>query len=118
MAFRTRNLNQIATLWENPVPDGVGWHTFDDPVLVDVRWEDKQKEFIDANGETKLSNSVVYIGQDVAVNSFLALGDYTDSIYDNPADVDSAFKVSLFTKIPNVRGSTFLATCYLSKARD
>ena len=117
MAYRGRNLNQQATYWGNPVPTGKGWYSFDDPILINVRWEDKQKEFVDGNGVTRISNAVVYCAQDMSINGFLALGDYTDSLYIDPADASTAFKISAFSKSPNIRGNIFLGMCYLTKER-
>lgn len=108
----------MATLWDNPVSDGRGWFTFDEPVLINCRWEDKQQEYTDDNGQIKMSSSMVNVGQDILSGCYLALGDYTeDSNYLDPADINEAKKVVSFEKIPDIKGTTFVAICYLAKDR-
>jgi len=112
MAYRIRGLNQSCTYWGNPASDGYGWYTFDDPVLIDCRWEEKQVLFRTPNGEEKLSSAIVYIGQDVDLGGYVALGDYTDSIYSNPKDVSSSRKIENCGEVPNLRGTTSLVKIF------
>lgn len=112
MTYRTKNLNQTGTYWGNPIPDGIGWYTFDDPVTIDCRWEDKEEIFIDENGQEKVSSSVVYAGQDIDVKGYVALGDYTASAYADPKSVTLSQQVGRFDKIPNLRGDTFVGKIF------
>lgn len=113
MGYRTRNLNQSCTYWERTGSDGKGWYTFSDPVLIDCRWEDTQEEFQDIDGNIRVSTSKVYVGQDLLINGYLALGDYTGSAYSDPKNVAVSSKISSFKKIPNLRGTTFVGNVWL-----
>ena len=46
-------LNQTAVYWANPVPDGLGGYTYDDPEEVKVRWTDKQERFFSSESNTQ-----------------------------------------------------------------
>jgi hypothetical protein len=111
--YRKKGLNQSATYWGTPVPDGKGWFTFADPVLIDCRWEDKSELFLNAMQEEKMSVAFVYVGQDMDLNGWMALGDYVDSSYDSPASVSTAFKIERFDKTPNHRGTKYVGKVYL-----
>lgn len=70
--------NQIATYWASPVSDGLGGNTYSPPVILKVRWEERQEEFIDSRGETQVSNAVVWTSEEVSIRGCLALGEYSD----------------------------------------
>jgi len=114
---------QTAVYWGNPVNDGYGGLTYNDPVEVYCRWEDKNEIFIDTNGNELVSKSVVYVTQDVDNNGYLYLGTL-DSILDslessatpiNPINILGAYKIRRFDRIPKL-GSTieFLRKAYLT----
>jgi len=109
-AIGSRQLNQTATYWGNPSSDGWGVDTFDSPVSVSVRWEDKQEMFIDENGQEKISKAVVFLSQDVDVGGWLYLGTSTTS---NPKDVSGARKISAFAKIPSLSGANYMRKAWL-----
>jgi hypothetical protein len=103
----TNALTQTAVYWGSPTPDGQGGKTFDDPVELDCRWEDREELFIDASGQEKRSHAVVYLGSDVANGGFLYLGDLDDLSSDDEADpqaVDGAREVRAFQKVPSIDG--------------
>ena len=87
MSYITRNLLQTLTYWGTPVSNGRGGFTYDAPVNIDGRWEDRQELFIDGNKRDVRSQAVAFVDQDVDVDGYLALGDWTDSAYDDPVDV-------------------------------
>ena len=109
MGFPNRNLKQTALYWATPMPDGWGGNTWDDPVELDCRWEQKQELFIDAHGDEVRSAAVVYLDQDVDTGGFLMLGDLDDisSSSESPDDVGEAFEIRGFAKIPNIKGTKF-----------
>ena len=79
-----------------------------------VRWDDKVEEFLDFEGERKLSNAVVYVGQDMSLGGILMLGtlaDITDSV--NIKENAGAWEIRRFDKIPNLKASEFLRIAYL-----
>lgn len=114
MSHITRGLLQDVTYWGSPVSDGRGGFTFADPVLCKGRWEDKQEVFVDSKREEKVSSAVIYLDQDVEVDGYIALGDFTnDSAYEDPVDVDTAYKIRAFGKIPNLKATEFERTAWV-----
>ena len=100
--FLIRNLRQTATYWGNPAPDGWGGLTFDAPVEVDCRWEEKVEVFTTAAGKEARSIAVVFLGQDVDVDGYLYLGSSTEA---SPKDVGGAYQIRAFKKVPNIRAT-------------
>lgn len=112
--FITRNLRQTATYWGNPAPDGWGGKTFDAPVEILCRWEDKVEKVIGANGEEIVSRSVVFLAQDVDEGGFLYLGSVSgDSTDDSPEEVAGAYEIKAFRKIPSIRATKWERKAWL-----
>lgn len=112
----SKKLNQTAVYWGNPVNDGQGGRTFDDPVEIAVRWEQKQELFIDAAGQEARSSAVVYLAQDVVLGGFLYLGTLDDISSAEEADpmiVSNAYAIRNFQSIGNVKATTFLRRAWL-----
>ena len=68
---------QTAVYW---ALDTTTFDQYGDPVYIAgvelrVRWEDVAMEFVDANGTTHISSSLVYTGEDVDVGGVLMLGE-------------------------------------------
>jgi len=106
---------QTAVYWGNPENDGMGGRTFDEPVELSpddtngVHWKQRQELFIDANGQEKRSQAVVWLAQDVVNGGYLYLGELADLDSDELADpltVDDAFEIRAFRKIPSVADAT------------
>ena len=113
----TGMMNQTAVYWAAPVAGGFGGYTFDDPVEISVRWEQKQELFIDAAGKEVRSNAVVYTVQDVDIGGYLLLGDLDDldSTVIAPEDVTTgqAYEVRGFSKSPTIDGTRFVRKVWL-----
>lgn len=107
--------NQTAVYWERLAPDGYGGYAWEDPVELDVRWEDSSDVFIDLNGEKVQCSAKVFLGQDIKVGDFLYLGDYDDltSASGSPASMEKAFSVKRFDKIPDLSGVEYLRRAWL-----
>lgn len=116
--YLTRNLNQTAVYWGNPVEVGDGSLIFDDGVEVDCRWEERQELYMDNEGNERKSQAIVHVKQDMKVGEYLYLGvdDDLDSDISNPTAVDS-FEIKSFEKIPNIKGDKFIRRVFLSKDR-
>lgn len=128
-AFITRNLSQTAVYWGGPVQDGYGDFTYDDPVEISCRWEDKQQILgtITGNqilGFQSVSRAVVYVDQDLDEDGMLMLGELTDiedsegdssgSYYD-PRQLNNAYIIKRFEKTPVLGSSTeFLRRAFLT----
>jgi hypothetical protein len=126
--YIARNCPQIAVYWGNPKDDGFGSKTFDDPIEIKCRWEDKLQVITADNGVKYLSRAVVFLTQDVDIEGMLFLGTldqletlYGDSaqessgVYFNPFDVDGICIVKRFEKTPGLRStSVFLRKAFLT----
>jgi hypothetical protein len=117
----TRNLKQTAVYWAISDADGYGGYTFDDPVELSpssnngVRWEQIQKLYIDAFGEERMSESIVYLAQDVTLGGYLYLGslDDLDSTVIAPEDVEGSKKIRKFDKLPDLKATGYLRKAWL-----
>jgi hypothetical protein len=112
----TIDLNQTAVWWTNQVHTGAGGRTFDTGVEIAVRWEDKTVLFIDANGQERQSEAVVYTGVDVVLGDCLYLGTLADldsDEGDDPLLVTNAREVRRFDKTPDLEGTSFVRKVFL-----
>jgi len=117
MSHITKHHKQTMVYWGNPADDGYGGLTFDLPVEIKGRWEDKQKLFINANGKQSVSRAIVFLGQDVDLRGYLYLGELSDlssAQESDPANITNAFEIQAFGKIPNHRGTKFERKAWLS----
>jgi hypothetical protein len=118
-----RNCKQTAVYWGNPVNDGMGGFTFDDPVEIACRWENINEIFIAPNGDELVAKSIIYVLQDVDHEGCLYLGTLDDLLESDgesigelvPSEIEGAQIIKRFDKIP-VLGSTteFLRKVYLT----
>jgi hypothetical protein len=109
-------LKQTAVYWANPQSDGATGRTFDDPVEIPVRWEDRQELFLDDKGQERMSRATVIVDRDVARGGWLYLGDLDDLSSGEEADplsVDEAHEIRQFTKTPDRSGTSFFRTAML-----
>lgn len=118
MTILNRNLKQTAVYWADAsVNDKFGNRTYTAPVEISVRWETRTEKFIGIDGREDISRAVVFFGQDVDVGEFVFLGSLTDitsSIDEtNPKNVDNAFEIKRFDKIPNLKATDFERKAFL-----
>lgn len=123
---------QTAIYWGNPVPNGKGGYTFDDPVSIKVRWDDVNELIRDNNGVDFLSVAQVLVTQDLSNGGYLWLGGLEflydvngellhdvngevlivgspfsdDVILSNPVSVPDAYMIGKFDKSPEFRSTT------------
>jgi hypothetical protein len=116
-----RTVTQTAVYWGNPQPDGYGGETFDDPIEIDCRWEDATELNRSDVIREFITKAIVYVTQDLDVNGWLYLGSLTDSGLDsnpdNPREVDGAYIIGRFDKIPNIRGTEYVRKAYIGWQR-
>ena len=114
----TKNLSQIAVYWANPTNDGYGTFTYDDPIEIECRWEDKDQMVQDDKGVMITSRSHAYVGQDVEIEGLLYLGrldDLDSAQEDDPATIPGICIIKRFEKLPRLGSSTeFLRTAFLT----
>ena len=126
----TRNCKQTCVYWGNPVNDGEGGFTFDNPVELLCRWEGKVQVIKDddAKGGEIECVAIVYLLQDVDEQGYLYLGTLDDleaaedssenssGGWYNPQAVDGAYKIKQFEKMPALGSTTtFVRRAYLTE---
>ena len=113
----TRNCAQTAVYWGNPVNDGYGGFTFDTPIEVACRWEDRIGQFTARNGEQIYTKATVYVLQDVEEGGWVYLGTLADIATedtDKPKTIDTAYEIKRFDKLPGLGSTTeFVRKAYL-----
>lgn len=103
-------LNQVATYWGSPSPTGFGGHTFGTPSSIMVRWEEKNEEFVDEQGNQKISQAVVFAEGDLEVGGYLYLGETSET---DPTSIDDALPIQRYAKIPDIRAVQYLRKAWL-----
>lgn len=73
-ALETMDLYQRAVLWTSAGWDGFGQPKVNSPVEISVRWLDKKRNILDADGGTIALDVQVIAAQTIPVNSLLWLG--------------------------------------------
>ena len=109
-----RNCPQVCVYWHSPEEDGYGGKTFDAPVEIMCRWEDKAQLIRLDDGNEISSRAIVYVLQDVDMEGVMYLGTLDDlydlaessaGALDNPKEFDGAYIIKKFEKSP-LLGST------------
>lgn len=108
VTFNKRTLRQRAIYWSNPSNSGgTGDFTYDSPIEIRCRWEQKRELFIDENGVENYSRAIIYVDQDVELQGFIMEGQLVDldSSGESPHDQDDAFQIKLFEKSSNLQNT-------------
>lgn len=114
--FPNRQLNQIAVYWGNPVKDGQGGFTWDDPIEIACRWNDSISTQLATDGKQFISKAKVQVEQDVDKNGMLFLGcliDLDSSVEADPSTGDDIYIIKRFDKIPTVNSQQFFRRAWL-----
>ena len=109
-------LKQTAVYWGNPASDGYGGRTFDDAVEMNVRWQDRQELFVDAQGREQTSRAVVYVATDLAIGGYLYLGtlaDLSSAEEGDPLSVSTAYEIRSISKTPDIGADRFARKLWL-----
>ncbi len=102
---------QKACYWGNPVPNDEGGWTFDAPVEIECRWEDKQELMEEYDNNKFSSQATVLVKQDIDRRSYMYMGRLTELQaiatangwdINKPQEFPTAFIVIQFTKTPMV----------------
>ncbi len=112
-----------AVYWAPLGEDGEGGKVFAEPVEIDCRWEHRTQVIIDRNGKEIGARGSVIVTEDVEEEGYLfhgTLDDLEDSEgdssggYYDPAQIDEAWEIKQFEKIPILRSTTqFFRKAYL-----
>ena len=127
--FISKSLNQTVVYWGSSVSNGRGGYTYDPPVEIACRWEERSEVRSSDDGEEYISKAVVYLEDDVVKNGMLYLGTLQDIIdldagdsADSagtvyllaPHDIDNAYLIKDFEKTPALNSTTeFMRKAYL-----
>ena len=116
MRILTKMLKQTAVWW--PLTsvgfDDYGQPIPSTPVEIKVRWEDVGEEFLDVRGTIQMSRARVYVDRDVELGGVLMLGELDSGVDEaNPKENDNAWEIRRVEKLPNLRNTEYLRTCYL-----
>ena len=101
---------QTATYWSPSGVDGFGKQTFSAPQQIDVRWQERQELFVNAEGENDVSRAAVYCNQLVEKGGYLFLG--SESSMD-PESVTEAFRIKALSRSPNITATRELIKAWL-----
>jgi len=104
---------QKAVWWQRSAPDHYGKFSFAPPVEIDCRWDDQGVEYRAAQGQTVLSNAVVYPDRILAIGDRLQKGEMESDISEDPLVLITAFEIQRFDQTPNLKATEFLYTAYL-----
>jgi len=109
-----RFLRQYAVYWAPLGVDDNGNQTYDDPVEIKCRWEDKQQVFTSATGQEKVSKSIVYTDVSLLPDGVLWLGtlNQLDEVY-SPFENRDASAIQAAHRIPDRKAKKFLIIGFL-----
>ena len=93
--YLAQMLPDIAVYWGNPIMGGQGNYTYNDPIEIRCRWENKTELFVDAHGVEQKSVAVIYTDQELDNEGQLMLGDLIDLDSDEqpPTDTERAYRI-------------------------
>ncbi len=109
MPLETTELNQTAVLWPANGVDNYGEYKVDDPVQINVRWEEGQREALDSNGNPIGVDALVVVDQVIAVGSIMWEG-LLEDVASPPVNLK---QVVNFTAIPDLKGHEVRRTVLL-----
>jgi hypothetical protein len=116
--FLERVCTQDAVYWGNPTDNGFGAKTFDPPIAIKCRWQDKVQLLGTPDQVTVISRATVVILQDLEEDGLLWLGSLsslTPLQQSNPRTIDKMCIVKRFEKTPALQSTTvFLRKAFLT----
>lgn len=83
-------------------------------VEIDVRWENRRDEVLDANGNTIGVDATVVVNQDIAIGSIMWLG----LLKNFSAPFTNLMEVVTFNKVPDIKGRKFRRVVNLIRYSD
>lgn len=115
MSLIKRMRRQAAVYWEkkSAPADEFGTRDFEAPVEIKCRWEDKDGEVRNKEGEILNSAATVYVDREVKVGDKLKFGSVDSETPDDPLGDPEAYDVIGFEKTPNLKARENLLVAYL-----
>lgn len=108
---------QDAVYWGNPVQDGFGNKTYDDPEEIKVRWDEKPQLIAGKDGREITTDVEILTPEDLDVGGMLYLGNLDDiGSDDNPHTIENTYEIMGRTKISMPKSVTeFVRIVYLKR---
>ena len=108
---------QTAVYWGNPISDGMGGYTYDSPIEIKVRWDEKVRIITDPAGREITTVASVMLSEDLDIEGYLYLGTLNDlESAPIPSRVLEARIIMARDKISMIKSTTeFVRTVYLGK---
>lgn len=104
-------LNQKAVYWAFASYDKNGDPKVSSPAELDVHWEDGKTQTVAEDGETRLANATVILGQAVTVGSIMWQGAQADL----PSPITPLYEVINYEAIPDIKGRYTQHTAILQR---
>ena len=108
---------QTAVHWSQQGSDGMGTSLFSSPREINVRWTESELLVVGDRGEQFLSKAQILIPDsagEVNRKDYLFLGSLSDLESQNPLEVEEAYEIQRFSKVPMIFSTTiFVKTAYL-----
>lgn len=130
MRIIKKMLKQRAVYWAPKTGAGgldrFGKRLFEEPIEVNCRWHDVEKEFLDEDGNKRMSMAKAWLASDVLVLGVLWLSsvkasaspgaalaeiDQTDTL--NPFLNDKAYEIRKFGKIPTLPATQIVRVAWM-----
>ncbi len=103
-----------AVWWQrSATPDRYGKFSFEGPVEIDCRWDERTQEFVDSQGERLLSSAVVMVDRVMAPGDRLKRGEMDSDTPDDPLTIRTAFEIKRLDRIPTLKADKELLMAYL-----
>lgn len=115
--FVRKHLLQTMVYWANPVSNGEGGFTFDDPIEIQARCEFRNELVRTETNEEAVSRARIYLSQVVQNGEYLYLGTLEDSGIDDdihPEDVYGSMRVLSLDIMPRLRGNGYMYKAFVN----
>lgn len=113
-SFKDRIKKQVCIHWQRIGTTSYGQPTWANPVDLACRWSDQVVKYVNAQGEEKVSNAVVFV-DGVGVGDVLMLGSVSDTGLNesSPLQNSDAWEVKRVDSIPNLKNTVTWYKVYL-----
>lgn len=105
---------QVATVWERIGVDRFGDPAVAAPRQIMVRWEERQTNFINDDGQDEALGSIIVLGERLKMGDWLALGTRTEA---SPIGLTNAAQIKLYQEALSPSGRYISRTAGLSFRR-
>jgi sulfur carrier protein ThiS len=101
MGPAARNYPHDITYWAPSTENEFSVASFEGPVLLKGRWEDKQVQARAPDGDIITSQAVVTVNDDIVIGGYVVEGNFL--FVSDPRDLIAAMAIRTVTKTPDLR---------------